>query len=369
MFKAIQKMKFHLRTGFGDSDTTYQCEDDSHPYQGYCQGNGAAPSLWLLISAFIILYMKSAGHTMKLLSALTQEVLSYTTLMFVDDGDFPTIAHSSEEPITSVITRHQETVNCWSAGLRVTGGALKPEKCFWYPIEWKWTKGIAHCVIPNKHTPDILVTSPDGMTMPITRLKYLDSREIMGVIQAPSGDMEGQISKLEKIIGKWLPFLTNGYLHRRLVWRGFWGKLWPSLRYPLPAMTLTKIQSKELMMPLLKVLIPKLGVTTALPLAYRYSSVKYLGLGIPSLHLEQTIEKLTYYMMHFNASTLTGKHMRHSAEQLQLELGIGTFFIHASFREYGKYTTSCWMKSLWQEVSRLPIKITHTRPPDDTITA
>lgn len=225
MFKAIQKTKFHLRTSFGDSDTTYQSEDDSHPYQGYCQGNGAAPALWLLISAFIILYMKSAGRIMKLLSVLTHEVLSYVTLMCVDNGAFPTIAHNSEEPITSVITRHQETVNCWEAGLRVTGGAHKPEKCFWYPIEWKWTKGIAHCVIPSKHTHNILVTSPDGITMPITRLKYLDSREIMGVIQDLSGDMEGQISKLEKIIGKWLPFLTNGYLHRRLAWRGLWGKL------------------------------------------------------------------------------------------------------------------------------------------------
>lgn len=55
-------------------------------------------------------------------------------------------------------------------------------------------------------------------------------------------------------------------------------------------MTLTKVQPNELMIPMLKVLIPKLGVTGALSLAYRYSSVKYLGLGIPLLHLEQTIE-------------------------------------------------------------------------------
>jgi hypothetical protein len=169
--------------------------------------------------------------------------------------------------------------------------------------------------------------------------------------------------KLKKTIGKWTPLLTNGYLHRRLVWRGFWGKLWPALRYPLPATLLTPVQTRTLTTPLYKILLPKLGVTSSLPLAYRYATKKYFGMGLPDIYLEQTIEQMTYYMMHITATTLPGQHMRHTAEQVQLELGIGQYFIHTSYRYYGKYVTNTWMSFLWKNISKLPVTVTHRKPP------
>jgi len=100
-----------------------------------------------------------------------------------------------------------------------------------------------------------------------------------------------------------------------------------------------------------------------MPLAYRYASETYFGLGLPDYHQEQTIERLNLYMMHITASTLTGQHMRHTAEQLQLELGIGIYFMHTSYRQFGKYATKSWMQFLWKEISRLPITVTHRKPP------
>ena len=363
MLSAIQMMQFHLRTGFGDSKGTYGRENRRRPFQGLCQGNGAAPALWLLISSILIMYLADEGHSMQITSAITCSILSYVTLMFVDDGDFPTMATNSNETIEEVVNRHQATVTCWSGGLRVTGGALKPEKCFWYPVKWMWKKGIAQVVPSHKVEEDIYVTNPDGIVECIPKLNYNETREVMGVVQAPSGTMEGQITKLRNTISKWTPLLTNGYLHRRLVWRGFWGKLWPALRYPLPATNLSPAQSKKLLIPLYKILLPKLGVASTMPVAYRITTEKYYGLGLPSYSLEQTIEQLTYYMMHITATTLPGQHMRHSAEQLQLELGIGQYFIHTSYRYYGKYTTDSWMRFLWKDISRLPIVITHRKPP------
>ena len=363
MLSAIQMMQFHLRTGFGDSKETYGSDSKQRPFQGLCQGNGASPALWLLISSFLLMYLANEGHSMQITSAITCSLLSYVALMFVDDGDFPTMAINAKETIKAVVRRHQATVTCWAGCLKVTGGALKPEKCFWYPIQWKWTKGIAHVVLSRTIKEDIYVTNPDGIVESIPKLDYNETREVMGVVQAPSGTMEGQISKLKNTISKWTPLLTNGYLHRRLVWRGFWGKLWPALRYPLPATTLSSTQSKQLLTPLYKILLPKLGVTSAMPVAYRVATEKYYGLGLPSYSLEQTIEQLTYYMMHITASTLTGQHMRHTAEQLQLELGIGQYFMHKSYRYYGKYITDSWMRFLWKDISRLPIVITHRKPP------
>lgn len=250
MLCAIQMMQFHLRTGFGDSKETYGSDSKRRPFQGLCQGNGASPALWLLISSFLLMYLANEGHSMQITSDITYSLLSYVALMFVDDGYFPTMAINAKETIKAVVRRHQDTVTCWAGCLKVTGGALKPEKCFWYPIQWKWTKGIAHVVLSRTIKEDIFVTNPDGIVESIPKLDYNETREVMGVVKAPSGTMEGQISKLKNTISKWIPLLTNGYLHRRLVWRGFWGKLWPALRYPLPATTLSSTQSKQLLTPL-----------------------------------------------------------------------------------------------------------------------
>ena len=48
----IQCMQVHICTTYGDSERTYGSTE--RPFQGACQGNGAAPAIWLLISTYII---------------------------------------------------------------------------------------------------------------------------------------------------------------------------------------------------------------------------------------------------------------------------------------------------------------------------
>jgi hypothetical protein len=49
MLGAIENMKFFLRTGFGDS-TSFAGGGISIKMQGMCQGNGASPAGWAVIS-------------------------------------------------------------------------------------------------------------------------------------------------------------------------------------------------------------------------------------------------------------------------------------------------------------------------------
>ena len=361
MLKAIQLMQFHLRTGFGDSDATYS-GTTARPYQGLCQGNGAAPAIWLLISSFIIQYMRRMGHEVVIHAAISNEILRYVALLFVDDGDLPTMGLDKGETMISVAQRHQDAVDCWSGGLRVTGGALKPAKCFWFPIEWKWKNGVATPTKPHAATKHITIQDDNGIHHNVPRLEYHEFKEVMGVYQAPSGKMGDQLLKMKKKIAEFIPVLTNKYLPPRLVYTAFWGKLWPALKYPLPAMSMTTKESESLMKPLYKHLLPSLKIVGCLPREYRYSTAKYQGCGFPHFHLEQTIERLHFFMMHVSASTLVGQHIRHTSEQLQLELGIGPHFISSSFRQYGSYATRCWMSTLWQDISRLPITIQYSSP-------
>ena len=68
-------------------------------------------------------------------------------------------------------------------------------------------------------------------------------------------------------------------------------------------------------------------------------------------------------MMHHMTPTLTQKHILHSMEHLQIEAGIGTHFLTTSYHLYGKYCTKCWLSSLWEDISDLPISIVINNTP------
>lgn len=351
MLMAIQRMKFHLRTGYGDSITNYKSEPDI-PYQGICQGNGASPAIWLLISSFIILLLKEKQHNIQIRSAFTSLIISYVTLMFVDDGDFPTISRESTESIQNVITRHQHTVECWYNGLRVLGGALQPKKCFWYPIEWIWKNGIAKIASSHHCKRNIMVPDSQQSMKKINCLEATESREVMGVWKTPTGNMKRQIENLENKVSEWMSMLKNGYLRRPVIWRAFWGTIWMAIRYTLPTLSITKSQGEWILRPLYKQFLPKIGVSHVLPLAFRYGSLEHYGLGLPQIQIESLIAKLFFYVMHNGINTLPGKHLQVSAEYVQMEIGVSQQFFLLPFSKYGFMASRCWLTSLWSEVSQ-----------------
>ena len=162
-------MRFYRRTTFGDSSNPYSCDSDTL-YQGLIQGNGAAPAFWLLVSSYILLYLKSQGHYIKVKLAISNVAMVYTALMYVYDGDFPTLTEDGSESMLSIATIYQQTVNYWAGGLRTTGGALKPANFFGHPIKLEWKNGKVYVVKASNIKSNIKVTGPDGITANITKL-------------------------------------------------------------------------------------------------------------------------------------------------------------------------------------------------------
>ena len=223
MLLAIQLMTFHLRTAHGDSERTYG-GTEGQPFQGLCQGNGAAPAGWLVSSAFIVKQQHAQGHAVVIKTAISLATIAYVAFMFVDDTDLPAMATNRTETPESVSIRLQDAVNCWGHSLSVTGGALKPEKCFWYSIGFSWTNGDSS--YKTAKDVDIKVPSLAGDPQAIAHLGPHDAKEIMGVWQTPAGDMDRQMDEFKNKLSTWEGFMTNGYLHRRVVWRAFWSTVW-----------------------------------------------------------------------------------------------------------------------------------------------
>ena len=71
-FGTIQNMIYHVRTGHGESEGSYGGTKEV-PFQGTCQGNGAIPDYWLLISMIMVLLMHKGGHAMSITYPITRE--------------------------------------------------------------------------------------------------------------------------------------------------------------------------------------------------------------------------------------------------------------------------------------------------------
>ena len=178
-------------------------------------------------------------------------------------------------------TRHQNSVTCWGQSLQVTGGSLKHSKCFWYPLNWGHRNGIGYLKQAKSTNSEIYLPTTQTNT-PLNKLDPTEFKEVMGLIQNPLGSMKGQIKKMERIVSEWMPIVTCNYLPSHLIIQGFWCTLWPSLKYALPCLSLTKAEADKILLPVYKHLLPKLHTARTLPLTYRYGSIKYYGLGLPT---------------------------------------------------------------------------------------
>ena len=126
MLKTIQDMKFFLRTAFGDSATAAGATFEIKT-QGLCQGNGAAPAGWAVISITILNAHKSKGHGATFVCPLSMIRCRLAAILYVDDTDVIHINLAESETAEQAHAALQKSVLSWGNLLIATGGIVKTE--------------------------------------------------------------------------------------------------------------------------------------------------------------------------------------------------------------------------------------------------
>jgi hypothetical protein len=136
MLEKIQEMKFFLRTAYGDSKT-FAGSSIKIKTQGLGQGNGASPAGWCVISIVILRAHGAKGHGAHFIAPMSLVLVrrSLSAILYVDNTDLLHINMDTEESIVEVHTAIQRAIENWGRLLIVTGGTLKPEKCFYHLID------------------------------------------------------------------------------------------------------------------------------------------------------------------------------------------------------------------------------------------
>jgi hypothetical protein len=147
--------------------------------------------------------------------------------------------------------------------------------------------------------------------------------------------MVAQLEVLQTKAAQWGQQIQEAWVPRNLAQKALDTMIWPSLRYPLPASTLTEQQGAQIVGTFYHDILPSLGACRNYPLVYRHAPAALNGLNLLHPYVEQGIAHICLVLIHGNINTPTGSLLRASLEQAQLEVGIGTSFLSTSFDTYG----------------------------------
>jgi len=155
------------------------------PIAGIRQGNGVGPQIWAAISSPQFDILQSEGFFALLIGAISGHSRKLAGFAFVNDTDL--IVTDTEQDAMTVATWMQDAVEEWEALLSTTGGALVPEKCFWYMVNFEFHGSKWQYSRPSRSV-KLAVRNVMGELTPIPQLPVMEGRQTLGVRVAPDGN-------------------------------------------------------------------------------------------------------------------------------------------------------------------------------------
>ena len=241
---------------------------------------------------------------------------------FVDDADLIQGAVKGQS-IEVLLRQAQGMLTLWEEILRVTGGALDiKDKSDWTLISFKWKKGIAS-LRPLNPTHSLCVCDHENEVIQMKQLDSNTARETLGVMQAPSGCEDSEISYLQQKVKTWTAKICSSSLQRHDVRRAVQMTIMRSLRYGLVATALPYDECDLITRQLVRGVLPKMGIIRTANRILATSTVSMQGVGLIHLYVLQLVDHLKVICNHGGENTDTGTLLRNELEALVLQSGLG----------------------------------------------
>ena len=361
MITTIQEMVHHIRTAFGDSASSYSSKPLCPPLQGVLQGNGSGPSGWSAIASVIIQAMRSKGFGYDTLSVISQRALTLVCFAFVDDADL--IHANPDVPTAELLQEAQTMLSTWEGLLRATGGALAPEKSYWYLINVEWKAGRwSYSTIADD--PGQLSLDSHGAPSPIRRLEVHQAQEALGIQMRPDRQMKDQVQHLRRRAMEWCDALRTKRLKKSEAWCCLNSTIMKTIEYPLMATTISKEDLQSIMRPILQTALPLCGYQKHLPRKLVHGSIQVQGSGVHDPWLTQIIKHVHAILRHCHRPTPSNNLHWENMELVQCYVGSKTPFWDLPYNIYGHLAPRGWMEFTWKALSETPLTL---RGPDITV--
>jgi len=308
-----------------------------------------------MISSLLMHCYKRQGFGSSILSPISLALILFLGEMYVDDTDL-IIMKPEYKSAEDVKADAQLSIDAWANLLISTGGALNPDKCYWYNVDYKCVDG--EWVYSELVDWGLSIPLPDGNRKEIARANVDEAKKMLGIWSCPTGKDKKHIET--NIIQKyktWVDRSKNGHLPTKLNWISYNYKLWPGMRYGLATLATPLALIRDTFRKLDYEALPLLGVNRSVKREWRTIPRAFGGIGLISLPIEQTIGWANMLLQHYGAPTVIGGKCLASLEALQLEIGCTGNPLLENYNERNILATPCWMKAIWErfQVYSFPI--------------
>ena len=354
MFKTIEKIQFKTRTAYGDSEKTYGGFDNKEaPVAGVGQGNGAGPQIWAVVSSAMFAVMKQHGLQTHFETSISRQDLELCGFAFVDDTDLIAATDYSNNP-SNTMEKMQDVADGWEGVAKSTGGTLSPDKCWYYLIHFDWDNGKWSYGDDSKlEGQHISIKNVNDQKKTI---KYLDSskaEKMLGVYLAPDGNNKEQVEHFKLKTQSLADKIRSGHLDRFEAWTALNTVAFKSIEYALPALTLSEKECISVIWPLLKVFLPRCGISRTIKRDVLYGPIELQGFGLKNIFLTQGISHINTIIEHMKKKTMTGFFLQANLEQLRLEIGENDHILSKNYDNYADLIlTDSWIQNTWQFMSQ-----------------
>ena len=285
---------------------------------------------------------------------ITAEIIHTMGALFVDDTDLYTWRENTLDP-GEVWSQAQLELEHWSCLLNATGGALKPEKCFWYLLgyecvdgEWKYVD-----MVPR----ELVITNLDGTTSLISQEHVTASKKTLGIHDSPSGGNSTRITSIKEKVGVWVTRMTNGRLPSHMAWVAYRHQLWPGVWYGLGTITNDLEVADNLLHKEDYRMLNVLGVVRSVTKGLRRLHMSFGGFGLFNLRVQQLIGQVNMLMQHYHTPTNLSRKLDASLRYLQLQLGTPHNQLLLDYAVWGHLAPLSWVKMLWQTLHHFDIHL------------
>jgi len=242
--------------------------------------------------------MHEDGSDALLMGAISHQQQQILGFAFVNNTDLCVMHTSNAAP--QVIQQMQWAVTHWEGLLRAMGGALVPEKCFWYLVDFENKNNKWRYKTITQALGEINLLDTAWHQSVIQRLRPSEARQTLGVQLAPDGNMETELTYLLDTAKEWQRKMKTSRLGRLEGNFSLWNVLLRKLVYPLPATTFTSEQCQTIMSPILAQGLPLAGFVCTFPHALAYGPLKMCGINLPNLFTEQMVAHIHMLLKYSN---------------------------------------------------------------------
>jgi hypothetical protein len=231
----IQNMKFYLQTGYGNSNGCAGGADDSsgdeRKTQGMCQGNGTAPAAWTVTTIPMIVTQWRKDYGAHFIAPITSQQGLLIGGLFVDDTDLFHLEMHKNENVLQTHSKLQDDIINWGKLLIATGGALKPPKCSYYLILFRWKPDGTWLYEDNTVNGNLAVSVPfaDGNLAEIEHLLVTSAFKTLFSMMCPTCLNNVLFERMQLQDREWVDRITN--LSHHNTWFMVDRQLWPCMGY------------------------------------------------------------------------------------------------------------------------------------------